>query len=245
MKKISLKIALKFGIWLLVRRMRKEVEKAQKDPIKHQAYKEIANALLTICRNVALLYGINVKIKFIDPMIQNTKRTKRTEKTKRIRNRRMRRHMSKMKILLILLVAVFAICGCSKDAESVEAIAEKDVDWVVFSHFAIGAAWDLGTGEEHSIAFISILTYKELLNIDLGLIDFEDVQNSNDQWYENVSPGIGISADVIGLVEEYSGLGKLVEWIPDIIGIGIGAYLEIDSIDDMDVIPMIYITAQW
>lgn len=151
----------------------------------------------------------------------------------------------KTMILLAVCVALFSLQGYAVEPLAPAVIEEKAIDWQVFSHFAIGAAWDLGTGEEHSIAFISILTYRDMINFDIGLIDFEQVNNSSDQWYENVSPGIGISADVISLVEEYTGLGRLVEWIPDIVGIGIGTYLEVDDIDDLNVIPMIYITAQW
>jgi len=151
----------------------------------------------------------------------------------------------KTMILLVVCAALFSLQGYAVEPLAPAVIEEKAIDWQVFSHFAIGAAWDLGTGEEHSIAFISILTYRDMINFDIGLIDFEQVNNSSDQWYENVSPGIGISADVISLVEEYTGLGKLVEWIPDIVGIGIGTYLEVDDIDDMNVIPMLYLTAQW
>jgi len=83
MKKTFLEITLKFGIWLLVRKMRKEVEKVKDIPERMQAYREVANALLTICQNVALLYGINVKIKYIDPTISNIKREKRMEKQRK------------------------------------------------------------------------------------------------------------------------------------------------------------------
>lgn len=161
--------------------------------------------------------------------------------------------MMKIKILLILIITAVVIVGCSKEVESAEMlnpqpiapqiIETKSINWQVFNHFAIGIAWDLGTGEEHSIAFISILTYKKLLNFDLGLIDFEEVKGTSDQWYENVSPGIGISADLLGLMESLPTVGEFVSWIPDVVGIGIGAYFEIDA--DIDVIPIIYLTAQW
>jgi len=144
-----------------------------------------------------------------------------------------------MKKLLVMIVATILLSvNCfAQDEEA------ADTDWQIFKHFSIGSAWDMTDGSAHSIAFVSILSYQELLNLDLGLIDFEQVEEDGTRWYDDMNIGLGLSTDILVLMEKFPVMGKYITLIPDIVGIGVGAYVSLEG--DMDVLPMLYITATW
>ena len=142
-----------------------------------------------------------------------------------------------MKKLFVMIAVILLSVNCfAQDEET------ASTDWQLFKHFSIGSAWE-ANGTSHSIAFVSILSYKELVNLDLGLIDFEQVEQEGSRWYDDADIGLGFSTDVLILLERFPVLGDYVTLIPDIVGIGVGVYVSLDG--DMDVLPMLYVTATW
>ena len=181
--------------------------------------------------------------KMVKKMIKNKVKETWKERKKDMKKKRQSgggmNYMPKMFIVLMLVVLVFPAIA----VEPAPMIDGSNADWKYMQHYAVGIAWDMSNGAEHSIAFASVITYKDLLNIDAGLIDFEKVQASGDYWYNDLEPIIGISADVFGVLDLIPQVAPLIGWIPDCVGAGVGVHIEVEN--DHDVKPMAYITASW
>jgi len=148
-------------------------------------------------------------------------------------------YMPKMFIVLMLVVLVFPAIA----VEPAPMIDGRNADWQYLKHYAIGVAWQVNNGDEHSIAFMSAVTYKDYYNFDIGLIDWEKVETSGDRWYTDLKPTAGISVDVFGVIATVPQIEPIVGWIPDCVGAGAGVYMDIDN--NYDLLPIVYITASW
>ena len=83
-----------------------------------------------------------------------------------------------------------------------------------------------------------------MLNFDVGLIDFEIATGEDDLWYDDINPSIGISADVLKLLNESLIKAEFLETFGNVVGIGFGIYAEfLDG--GVEMLPMLYIVAQW
>ena len=144
-----------------------------------------------------------------------------------------------MKRLIIGIVLAICLCG------SVQA-ADTASDWTYLTHFAIGVAYDLDDFDNHSIAFASVITWKDTFNLDIGLIDFEKIEAEGTLWWQDLNPVVGISADLTKISELVPQVAPYLGWIPEWVAIGAGFYTELDEFIDMDDIDMImYATVKW
>ena len=137
-------------------------------------------------------------------------------------------------IAAAIVVALLAIMQPAEPAES---------DWSYFSHVGTGAAWNLADWDVHSIVFASAVTWREMINLDFGMIDFEVVEADGERWWSDVSPAIGISADVVKAIEMFPGLAPVVEWIPGWVGVGAGGYIDLEAEHDVQL--MVYGVVKW
>ncbi len=143
--------------------------------------------------------------------------------------------MKKIIIIIACLVCVNAIA-----AEPIEIV---DNDWTYLQHISTGFAWELGSMESHSIAFLSAVTWRDMINFDVGLIDIEKVEADGDRWYNDLKPIVGISVDVLKLLDEVPQLEPIIGWVPNAVGLGAGIHFELES--DHDAIPTIYLVIKW
>jgi len=74
MKKFLIKTSIRFGIWLLVKKMKKEINSFPKDDQRRADYKEITNAILTLLHHLAKRYNINITIKRLDPSVDRERK---------------------------------------------------------------------------------------------------------------------------------------------------------------------------
>ena len=137
-------------------------------------------------------------------------------------------------ISAVIIVTLIWICQPAEPAEG---------DYTYLSRVATGAAWDLQDFEVHSIGFVSAVTWRDVFNLDLGLVDFEVVETAGENWWQNLYPAFGISADVIKTIEMFPGLKPAVEWIPGWVGVGAGLYMELEGAHDVSV--MVYGVVKW
>ncbi|GAG36648.1 unnamed protein product [marine sediment metagenome] len=145
------------------------------------------------------------------------------------------------KLIISLLVAGLLLCGTAFTAEPVE---ESNLTYL--THFAAGVAWDLNDFDNHSIAFISVVTWRDTINLDIGLVDFELVETEGELWWHELNPVVGISMDVENLGILIPQIEPLLGWIPEWVGIGAGFYTELDNFIDMDDVSLVlYATISW
>ena len=144
------------------------------------------------------------------------------------------------KLIMSLVAATILFCGFT-------AMAEDEVaDLTFLQHYAIGVAYDLNDFDDHSIAFISLVTWRDVLNFDVGLVDFEQVQTEGDLWWQDLNPVAGLSADVQNLGKLVPQIQPILDWIPNWVGIGAGFYSELDELTGLDdVDALLYVTINW
>ena len=82
MKKFLIKTSIKFGVWLLVKKMRKEINSFPDDDQRRVDYKEITNAILTLIHHLAKRFNINISIKKLDPSIEKERKLSGIKKAK-------------------------------------------------------------------------------------------------------------------------------------------------------------------
>jgi len=150
------------------------------------------------------------------------------------------RRLTPQTLLIILVIAAAIIVTLIWICQSAEPAEDN---FTYFKHFATGAAWDLQDWEVHSIVFVSAITWRDVFNLDLGVIDFEKVEAEGQNWWENLHPAAGISADVVKTIELFPGLAPAVEWIPGWVGVGAGMYMDLDGPHDVNV--MVYGVVKW
>lgn len=255
-KRFIISLILSFAVKRLLHYMKSLLNKFDGDQEMRHNYKEVYEGLIGLINILNTKLKLRIKAKELRPDYK-TRKTKKNEKHDLDKLERKKRKMEKYKkwkkrlgqsrwwgmLVMLLIINTLASAAAPVGFGEAEAVEPLDLEWKFCQHLSIDVAWELGMADEHSIAFLSVVTWRDMLNLDLGLVDFEEVQSANEQWYDDINPSVGVSADVINLIEQVPGVSNLTQWIPDVVGIGIGAYMELGT--EWDVLPILYIVATW
>jgi hypothetical protein len=146
---------------------------------------------------------------------------------------------------ILVMAAIILTINCIAQDTGTVSVESELVDFKFFQHFSIGVAWEINDLEDHSIAFTSLVTFKDMLNLDIGLIDFEQVDGEGEKWFDDINPSIGLSFDVLQIMQKFEFAKNilLLAEISDVVGVGVGCYADIES--DWDILPIVYLVAQW
>ncbi len=142
------------------------------------------------------------------------------ETLKRLRN-------SVKKLSILIAVAIIGCLWCG-DAPAVELIDPEAItsDFVFFPRAPrIGILWDIKDWQEHSQISASIVGWRNLLFIDVGLVDFEQIETEGDQWYQTLNISVGITLDIMETLERWPAIEPYLIKIPDFVYISGGIYV--------------------
>ena len=206
--------------------------------------KEVLEAVLVLQRLLGQKLGLYVPIKQLEtrrfPKDRKAKRIElkqvRNQKTRRIRqmkrNKRGGPRIGGKTFIMILVAASILFCG--------SAIAEDEPvsvwTWQFKTTFAVW--YNIDDFEPDSLALVNLGQWTGLfdlpINVAVGLKNFEQVEVSGEQWWDDLEPVVGISMDTKPLLELLPVLGSWIEKIPDAVSFGAGITAKLESLDDLD-----------
>ena len=141
--------------------------------------------------------------------------------------------MSARKLIIVtIIIAVFACFYAFAE----EPVTVKTLQFPF--QFTMGAWYGVKDFEPQSLAYITLAEYSGLLDIpigiDLGLLNFEQVEVSGDNWWNDLDPVIGIHVDTMPVLEKLPILGTWLEKIPDALTVGGGITAPLDDLGNVD-----------
>ena len=122
---------------------------------------------------------------------------------------------------------------------------ETDVesDWEYFSEYGAGIAFNIDDLEESSLAYVTIASWRKVVRGDVGLINFkEQMSPEGDDWWRDLRPAIGVSGNLFELAKLVPNLEPIFEQVPSWITLGVGAYIQLQDIEEETLQWMIYLT---
>ncbi len=205
---------------------------------------EVITDIVTLSSKLAEL-GFDIKPKKLDSPL--TKRRKRKYDQKRIKQTwkkgqdKMKSRDKQMRMTLknsgmIFLIGILSIVLLTPAVNAVEAVSSEeitsDLEWFPKAP-RTGILFDVEPTKsddwsEHSHVSISIIGWQGLLYLDVGLVDFEQIETSGDHWWTTLNPSAGVTVDIVQAAERWPLIEPYAARVPDYVYVSGGYYVRME-----------------